>query len=342
MSYNMDERIFRNQVKARRKGKELESTFGSSYKTIYGEYYDIYYNWFYNLVINMIKYEGAPVSFDASGLEYMLRTFGYATIQATDPEHVYVTGINSENIGLGQFGDIFSVADPLPLVGKTTQLTRVNAGELAVGTPVRLTLANKFTYLTQGQSDDLKLIERTAKTLAEIKASAILNLRQMKTPLVGFTTDGGLTTKNLWHQIAEGQAFIEVDSQLGDLSSVVQPLQLNTQNLLPALKDEWNNNLQELLTILGIKSIAVDKAERLVTGEANANNQLIGTSLSVYLDARNERLDLLNRQLGTNIHATLDRQTLMEIGDVLNGAIYSINSDNADELRPDVANQSEE
>ena len=54
-------------------------------------------------------------------------------------------------------------------------------------------------------------------------------------------------------------------------------------------------SIRELLTMLGINNVGVDKKERLVSNEANSNSQLIEASGNIYLDARNNELALINK-----------------------------------------------
>ena len=69
------------------------------------------------------------------------------------------------------------------------------------------------------------------------------------------------------------------------------------QDHLSSLKDQLNNELNELYTMLGINTVGIDKKERLVSNEANANAQLTEASANIYLDGRNNALELLNEAM---------------------------------------------
>lgn len=311
--FSWEHRLFRDSAKGKQKQDGL---LGSNFQGTYQEYYIIYRDWLYNLLLNVIKYENIPETFNPQGLEYMLRTYGYAVIAASDADNIFVSGFTGDNVGTNTFGNIIGQFDDtniMALLGdKPTQLTRVNVGK--VSGPVYIGLANKFSYFVGGSSTaDLDLIDRAAQTMAEIKANEILNMRQMKTPFFGFTKNKNLTNLNVWRKIAAGEPFIQIDSEIDDISDVISTIPLNVPSYLAQFKDQWDNELNELLSQLGINNLTSDKKERLVVDEVNANNQLISISLQIYLDARNNQLALLNKQLGTEIKAVPNDEIVTQI-----------------------------
>ena len=59
-------------------------------------------------------------------------------------------------------------------------------------------------------------------------------------------------------------------------------------------KEIWN----EALTFLGVNNIMVDKKERLITDEANSNNELINLNLQSYLAPRELACKQFNEKFG--------------------------------------------
>ena len=59
-------------------------------------------------------------------------------------------------------------------------------------------------------------------------------------------------------------------------------------------KEIWN----EALTFLGINNIMVDKKERLITDEANSNNELINLNLQSFLAPRQLACKQFNELMG--------------------------------------------
>lgn len=65
--------------------------------------------------------------------------------------------------------------------------------------------------------------------------------------------------------------------------------------------------------MLGINTVGIDKKERLVAMEAAANAQLTEASANVYLQARNQQLEILNAVLGTHITAAFNQQAFQQL-----------------------------
>ena len=59
-------------------------------------------------------------------------------------------------------------------------------------------------------------------------------------------------------------------------------------------KEIWN----EALTYLGINNIMINKKERLITDEANSNNELINMNLQSFLTPRLEACKQFNKKYG--------------------------------------------
>lgn len=302
-----------------------ENRFGNKYAQIEQEYTMIYRDYFYNLLLNLITYENAPVTFDEKFCEYLLRTTGYCRIAGTDPLNVYVVDYGNKavatpsiaNIGYVYDTDNNSTVKALNDNGQNLkQITRLNFMQIMQETGEGyVLLTNKYNgYLPMLSTfNDFKLADRVAKTLGTIKATQTYNLLQMKTPYVVYGTKGDLTGLNLYENIVEGIPAIQIDEDAGDVRQKIGTIDLNIPNYLPSLKDAFNNEFDEFLTMVGINSVGIDKKERLVANEANSNAQLIEASANIYLDSRNSQLELLNAVLGTDIKAVLNQESAKQL-----------------------------
>ena len=312
---NFEHRVFRTSQKLAKRGK----TPLGSFNHIYQDYYSIYRDYLNNLLINLFEYENAPQTLNVQGLEFMLRNYGYANIVAVNKDELYTDGIGFDNpgvnVGLGSLiGGVNGKNNhglQTILNGDEPQvLTRENVNQAKL--PVYITLSNKFSYYNGQQCSDSALIDRTASTLAEIKASLLANVRQQKTPFIGFTKSGNLTAKSVYKQMMEGEPFIQLDAETydDDIKKLVNIFPAQVPNLAPTLADSWNTALHEFLTMTGINNVAVDKKERLIASEGQANDQQISNSLQIYINARQQQLDLLNAVLGTQIRVKLHEEAI--------------------------------
>lgn len=58
--------------------------------------------------------------------------------------------------------------------------------------------------------------------------------------------------------------------------------------------------LRECMTLLGIENANMDKKERLVSDEVNANNQQVIASRNIWLSERKKAIEELNKKFGLN------------------------------------------
>lgn len=319
-----------------------ENLYGDNFATMEQEYYNIYVDYFTNLVLNLITYENAPDTLDERFLEFNLRYYGYARVGGVDKDNVFVLGQNQNGeYGLNALGSLIdqsTIPNPFAVDDRTQELpylTRMNYQDKNDG---YVTICNKYNYYMAGLMTtftDMQLVDRVSKSLAKIKASEMRNIDLMKQQFIGLTKNKNLTANQVFQQIQEGKSFIGVDSDLGDITSILDVTDFNIQDYLPSLKTAWNNEVSELLTMLGIDTVGVDKKERLVAMEAAANAQLTEASANVYLQARNQQLEILNHVLGTKIEATFNQQAfqqLVKLQDAQNAGEIDVDQNNDNEI----------
>ena len=90
--------------------------------------------------------------------------------------------------------------------------------------------------------------------------------------------------------------FFGDKKQLG--SDVLRSINTNAPFVADKIMDYKKEIWNEALTFLGINNIMVDKKERLITDEANSNNELINLNLQSYLAPRQEACRQFNEKFG--------------------------------------------
>ena len=141
-------------------------------------------------------------------------------------------------------------------------------------------------------------MELFALRLYEAERTADINIKAQKTPVLLLMDEKQrLTMENLYSQYEGNRPVIFGDkNSLGE--NVIKAI--NTQapfiadKIIDYKKEIWN----EALTFLGINNIMVDKKERLITDEANSNNELINLNLQSYLVPRKEACRQFNEKFG--------------------------------------------
>ena len=141
-------------------------------------------------------------------------------------------------------------------------------------------------------------MELFALRLYEAERTADVNIKAQKTPVLLLMDEKQrLTMENIYSQYDGNKPVI-----FGDKNSLGENVIKSINTLAPFIADKiidykkeiWN----EALTFLGINNIMVDKKERLITDEANSNNELINLNLQSYLAPRQEACRQFNEKFG--------------------------------------------
>lgn len=125
-----------------------------------------------------------------------------------------------------------------------------------------------------------------------------VNIKAQKTPVMLVVDEQQRTMmENLYSQYEGNKPFIFGDKkQLSNevLRSINTQAPFVADKVMDYKKEIWN----EALTFLGINNIMVDKKERLVSDEANSNNELINLNLQSFLAPRQEACRQFNEKFG--------------------------------------------
>jgi hypothetical protein len=146
-------------------------------------------------------------------------------------------------------------------------------------------------------------IDRYASILAEIQKTKEVNLNALKTPiLVQCTEEQRLTLQNFYAQY-EGNSPIIYGTKSMDVEGV-KVFKTDAPYLIDKLNDDQINEMNSCLTMLGINT-APKKKERLVTDEANANNDMTNICLSIFLNTRKQFIEDVKEKFGVELKLEL-------------------------------------
>lgn len=141
--------------------------------------------------------------------------------------------------------------------------------------------------------------------LYELKRTMDVNVKQLRLQTLFSATDKNiLTVKKIIDEIDKHNWAIVTDSAL-QLDEIVKAVQTGVKPLTAELTDRYNAVMNEALTYFGINNSNTDKRERLITDEANANNQLIDSCAEMFLESRRRACEEINKKFGTNISVEL-------------------------------------
>ncbi len=162
-----------------------------------------------------------------------------------------------------------------------------------------------------------------AYRLFEIQRTADVNISAQRTPvLILIDEKQRLTLENLYSKYEGNMPVIFGDKNNLDTKNITA---LNTgapflyDKIMDCKKEIWN----EALTCLGINNINVDKKERLITDEANNNNELINLNLQSFLIPRQKACEQFNQLFGL---VDTDKEISVRVRSDLKNIIKTFNS----------------
>lgn len=257
-----------------------------------------YLNRFKKVALSVFEWVNLPKSMNAQWLEKCLYYNGMATL-LKDKNYGF---INTNCCSNGKL-NIYGLPTNLNCYSFEYQTNR----KLYTGLMTGLTEAQKEArefyecILVQNNWDRTPTagsMELFALRLYEAERTADVNIKSQKTPvMVLVDEEQRLLMENLYSQYDGNRPFIFGDKkQLGSdvLRAIKTDAPFIADKIMNYKKEIWN----EALTFLGINNIMVDKKERLITDEANSNNELINLNLQSYLAPRQEACRQFNEKFG--------------------------------------------
>lgn len=136
--------------------------------------------------------------------------------------------------------------------------------------------------------------------ITEAERTMDVNVKQQKTPTIVLCDDKTvLSFKQLLSQVDGNVPTVYADKNLN--LDAISALDLKAKFLCNDLMNYKKDVENELLTFLGLNNVSVEKKERLITDEAQSNNQLISSYADLQLEARKRACEEINKVFGLNI-----------------------------------------
>lgn len=182
--------------------------------------------------------------------------------------------------------------------------------------------ATGFNYTREIAADDCVIIENNllrlptepfvmhyVNKITEAERTMDVNIKACKTPVIFACDDRDLLSfKRLFQQVDGNVPAAFVDRGL-NLESITA-FQTGVKFMGNDLMDYKRAVESDLLTFLGQNNTPVDKKERLITDEAQANNQLIQSFATMQDEARKRAAKAINAMFGLSV--TVSRRQAVE------------------------------
>lgn len=153
-------------------------------------------------------------------------------------------------------------------------------------------------------------IQIYAYDLTNLKRTQDVNICSLKMPTIIRCSDKQrLSLKQAINQRNDNEPVIWADKNL-DLNNA-EVLDLKAPIVFDKLQIQKHAVWNECMTFLGINNANMDKRERLVDDEVQANNEQVKASEDVMLKARQEACKRINKMFGLNI--SVRRRSLSEM-----------------------------
>ena len=150
-------------------------------------------------------------------------------------------------------------------------------------------------------------IQLYAFKLTNIDRTIDTNVIAQKMPLVIKCSDKQrLSFKNAINQRNDNEPVIYADKSMNTDEMTV--LKTDAPIVFDKLQIQKHAVWNECMTFLGVNNANMDKRERLVDDEVQANNEQVQASEDIFLKARQKACDEINKMFGTNI--TVERRNL--------------------------------
>ena len=257
-----------------------------------------YCNRFRRIALSMFEWVNLPKTMNARFLELSLYYNGKAAL-LKDEKYGF---INTKCAGTG-YVNIYGLPTKLNCYSYSFNSQR----ELYIGLnpfdneKEREEKENEQCILVQNNWESLPTVssmELFSWRIYNAERVCDINIQAQKTPVLLIADETQrLFLENLYQQYNGNQPFIFGDKdQLGDKTMKA----INTQapyvadKIMDYKKEIWN----EALTFLGVNNIMLEKKERLVTDEANSNNEVINLNLQSFLAPRQEACRQFNEKFG--------------------------------------------
>lgn len=260
-------------------------------------YFD-YLNRFKKVALSIFEWVNLPKTMNAQWLEKCLYYNGQATL-LKDKNYGF---INTRCCSNGKI-NIYGLPSSLHCYSFEYDTSR----KLYTGLIETLTKAQKEMYeyfeciLVQNNWDrtpTASSMELFALRLYEAEQTASVNIKAQKTPVLILTDENQrLTFENIYSQYDGNRPVIFGDKnnlQENVIRAIKTDAPFIADKVMDYKKEIWN----EALTFLGINNIMIDKKERLVSDEANSNNELINLNLQSYLAPREFACEQFNEKYG--------------------------------------------
>ena len=258
---------------------------------------------------SLFEWSGLPSSVNEKYLEYCLFNFGKAVFFEDD-----------------KLGTLCLKADPT----NKFNIYREPIGVHATGeNGYNKELKDGEFVLIRNNDDEIPTrfsIEMFAYRLYDAQRTADTNIFLHKIPYIVLCEDKELLSmKKLFEKVKANEPVI-YGVKNGGLLENVKIIETKVPYIANDIMDYKNIIWNEAMTFLGIQNANMDKKERLITNEVDANNEQIAFSGATMLKARQQACEEINKMF-PDYEVSVRMRSLEEIMFILDGGDNNVSND---------------
>lgn len=251
-----------------------------------------------DMVVSLFDWKGLPDSVNRDYMEHVLMTEG-SIVWVNDSEG-NLRALRGARFGFDPYGFPTNATIANPVLGTLTAEIGKNAVWMR---------NNRYAKPT------IPVIRAFAIQLALIDVDFKVNLDNLKTTVLFKVTNDGQARKlkEIYKKVIDGEpAIINASNDDWFNDDDITVFSQDVRYLCDKLLADRRSVLNDFLTQFGVNNIAVEKKERLVTGEVSGNDQELAIMASYWLDTRIEAVEKINAMFGTAIDVSLKSETEVE------------------------------
>ena len=279
------------QRKLKRKG--LNSDFEDA-QLVNGETYNDYIYRMKKIVLSMFEWKNLPDTMNARYLEMCLyykgqaallfdSDYGFINTQAVDSGYINIYGLPTL---INCFSYSYHSNRNLYVAGSEENAEKDKECILVMNTFERVPTCSTIGLF--------------AMRLAEAQRTADVNIKAQRTPVLIYgTKEQEFTLRNMYAQY-DGNSPVLYGNKDNLANGAIQAIKTEAPYIADKIMDYKKEIWNEFLTYIGVSNLD-EKKERLISTEANSNNEIINLNLETFLAPRKQACKEFNEKFGTNI-----------------------------------------